>query len=62
METSALSSFQLQGLPFLKDDGSLFLVTRFLENGCSHGYGMWGFSRISGDNHIDFSQLELICC
>jgi hypothetical protein len=37
-------------------------VTRFLENGCSRGNGMWRFSRISGDNHVDCFQLELICC
>jgi len=23
---------------------------------------MWGFSRISGDNYIDYFQLDLICC
>lgn len=62
IETSALSSFQLQGLPFLKDDGSFFLVTRLLGNGCSRGYGMWGFSRISGDNYIDYFHLDLIYC
>ena len=37
-------------------------MTRLFGNGCSRDYGMWGFSRISGDNYIDYFQLDLICC
>lgn len=37
-------------------------MTRLLGNGCSRGNGMWGFSRISGDNYIDYFQFDLICC